>query len=158
MPEHTPAPTPSRGVYGFVMFLSFQLFFILYLIWALIPERYFFQIGITFLPERHWAITVPIYFLTVLTIFAFIIYPSLGFCMTPNVDDLRTIKDKYGIESKANSFRKWQKSDKNKCICVNKHNCYKDTYEKEVIKNENRFILDVKDLNIWDVSENLYSK
>lgn len=158
MPEHTPAPTPSRGVYGFVMYLSFQSFFIFYLIWALIPEKYFIQIGITFLPERHWAITVPIYLLTVLTVFAFVIYPSLGLCMTPNVDDLRTLKDEHGIESKPNNVKIKQNSDKNECICVDKSKCYKDFYEKNPVRNSNRFILDLKDLDIWDVSEHLYLK
>lgn len=64
MPEHTPAPTPSRAVYGFVMFLSFNIFFILYLVWAIVPEEYFERIGIDFLPQRYWAVSVPIYILT----------------------------------------------------------------------------------------------
>lgn len=158
MPEHTPAPTPSRGVYGFVMYLSFQLFFILYLIWALIPERYFIQIGITFLPERHWAITVPIYLLTVLTVFAFVIYPSLGLCMTPKVDDLRTIRDEHVSEKKPDNVRTKQNGDQNECICIDKSKCYKDYYEKNPARNNNRFILDLKDLDVWDVSEHLYLK
>lgn len=156
MPEHTPAPSPSRGVYGFVMYLSFQLFFIFYLIWALIPEKYFMQIGITFMPERHWAITVPIYFLTVLTIFAFVIYPSLGLCMTPNVDDLRTIKDKYGSEKEAKGIVLKKHDDKIECICVNKNSCYKDSYEKTQMHIVNKFIPDLQDLDICEVSEHLY--
>lgn len=158
MPEHTPAPTQSRGVYGFVMYLSFQSFFILYLIWALIPEKYFIQIGITFLPERHWAITVPIYSLTVLTVFAFVIYPSLGLCMTPDIDDLRTIRDKYGSE-KPDTFIKIKTNiEQDKCVCVNKDNCSKDLYKNLHVNNENNIIPELRDLNIWDVSEHLYLK
>lgn len=154
MPEHTPAPTPSRGVYGFVMYLSFQLFFILYLLWALIPEKYFLYIGITFLPLRHWAVTVPIYLLTVLTIFAFIIYPSLGLVMTPNVDDLRTIRDKHGAENKT-SVKVKKTSDYNECICLNKSKCYKEYFKKNS-RRSNKCIEELKDLDMWDVSEHLY--
>lgn len=151
MPEHTPAPTPSRGVYGFVMYLSFQLFFILYLIWALIPEKYFVYIGVTFLPDRHWAITVPVYLLTVLTIFAFIIYPSFGLCMTPNVDNFRTIRDNYGSDNKRYVIINTA-HDHTECICADRNACCKGLKKTE---NSKKFI---SDLNIWDVSEHLYLK
>lgn len=64
MVEHTPAPSPSRAVYGFAMFLCFNVFFLLYLVWAIVPEKYFEMIGIDFLPQRYWAVSIPIYILT----------------------------------------------------------------------------------------------
>lgn len=154
MPEHTPAPTPSRGVYGFVMYLSFQLFFVLYLIWGLTPQKYFIHIGVMFLPERHWAVTIPIYLLTVLTVFAFIIYPSLGHCMTPNVEDFRTIRDKYGSDIKRpvkikKSIRDYE------CICIDKNMCQKNLFSRNPGRS-NKFIPELKDLNIQEVSEHLY--
>lgn len=156
MPEHTPAPTPSRAVYGFVMYLGFKLFFILYVIWAYVPHSWFEAIGITYLPNRHWALSIPVFLLTVLTIFAFFIYPSLGLCMTPNWDDLRTIED---LKSKRNVFRdtdKISKHKKDKCSCKNEKYCHR----KEFLKIKNTFseqrIPPLQDLKITDVSELLY--
>jgi len=33
-----PGPSVSRGVYGFVIYLSARLFFVTYLIWAVVPQ------------------------------------------------------------------------------------------------------------------------
>ncbi|KAJ8931319.1 hypothetical protein NQ314_015781 [Rhamnusium bicolor] len=160
MPEHTPAPTPSRAVYGFVLYLSFQIFFIIYLIWALVPEEYFELIGITFLPQRYWAIAVPIYFLIVLTIFAFIIYPSLGLCMTPSVNDLRTFRDEAGtkINSKHLHLKNNTINEIDLCICKDKDKCCKEYYESVQSTTVNKTIPSLKDIDMWEVSENLFLK
>nr|XP_023013015.1 phosphatidylinositol N-acetylglucosaminyltransferase subunit P [Leptinotarsa decemlineata] len=159
MPEHTPAPTPSRAVYGFVMYLSFRIFFIIYVIWAVIPEEWFVSIGITFLPQRYWAVAVPVYFLTVLTIFAFVIYPGFGLYMTPNVDDLRTITDHFGKKLRHNSdILTHNQSNSTKCVCKNKDNCSKSYYENISRTSINEYIPPVQDLKMWYVSDSLYLK
>ncbi|XP_018329405.1 phosphatidylinositol N-acetylglucosaminyltransferase subunit P-like isoform X1 [Agrilus planipennis] len=123
MPEHTPAPTPNRAVYGFAMYLSFKLLFILYLLWAVLPESLFHYIGITCLPQRYWAIAVPIFFLTVVAAFGFVIYPCLNLCMTPNIDDVVTVHEKKFKECTKNaSFEEFLiNNDKDAC-----HICCKD--------------------------------
>ncbi|XP_056632224.1 phosphatidylinositol N-acetylglucosaminyltransferase subunit P [Diorhabda sublineata] len=156
MPEHTPTPTPSRAVYGFVMYLSFRIFFIIYLIWAVVPESYFRLMGITFLPQRHWAITVPIYLLTVLTIVAFVIYPSLGLCMTPAIDDIRTIRDEIGCKRRKNGISLRDTKKDSSCICKDKGNCCKELYESIQHTFANNAIPVLRDLDISDVSELLY--
>lgn len=162
MPEHTPAPTASRAVYGFALFLSFKLIFIMYLIWAIVPECYFEMIGITFLPQRYWAVAVPIFLLTVLVIFAFIIYPSLGLVMTPNINDIRTIKDKIGSERKLNGshliLSNQNINEDSYCVCKNKEKCFKDYYEAIEATSSNKKIPMLKDLCMWDVSDHLYLK
>lgn len=158
MPEHTPAPTPSRAVYGFVMYLGFKFLFIMYLLWAYVPHSWFEAIGITYLPKRYWALAIPVFLLTVFTVFAFFIYPSLGLCMTPNWDDLRTIQD---LKSKRNVFRATKnvnKRTKNRCSCQDEKSCHKEEFFK--IKHtfpENR-IPPLQDLKITHVSECLYLK
>lgn len=154
MPHHTPAPTPSRAVYGFVMFLSLQLLFAIYLIWSLVPKQYFELVGFNFLPQRHWAVSVPIFILTATFIFGFVIYPSLGLLMTPHYDDIRTIMNKTGRQMKKNAVI-LQEDVTEDCICKSKEKCWKEYYkhDKNFIKKS---IPAAEDLNIWDVSEDLY--
>ena len=42
-PEHSPAPTPSRAVYGFVLYLLSYFFLLLYFVWALVPDTFLTQ-------------------------------------------------------------------------------------------------------------------
>lgn len=98
MPEHTPAPTPSRAIYGFVLFLLFKSFFILYALWAFIPTEIFEDyLGITYLPNKYFALYIPILVLTATTLFAFFVYPSFGLIMTPDIDDTATVWDEHTI-------------------------------------------------------------
>ncbi|XP_050510686.1 phosphatidylinositol N-acetylglucosaminyltransferase subunit P [Diabrotica virgifera virgifera] len=156
MPEHTPAPTPSRAVYGFVMYLSFRIFFIIYVIWAVLPEKYFKAVGIMFLPQRHWAITVPVYLLTVLTTVAFVIYPSLGLCMTPAVDDMRTIKDKVGSKKRHTEVHLDGGSSGTSCVCKDRDKCSRQLYNSIQHTFVNNTIPVSRDLEMWDVSDHLY--
>lgn len=97
MPEHTPAPTPSRAIYGFCLFLLFKTLFILYVLWAFIPTQFLDGLGLTYLPDKYFALFIPILVLVGLTFFAFLIYPSLALSMMPDVDSVNTITDQYAI-------------------------------------------------------------
>ncbi|XP_060516781.1 phosphatidylinositol N-acetylglucosaminyltransferase subunit P [Cylas formicarius] len=155
MPEHTPAPTPSRAVYGFAMFLGFKIFFIIYIIWSVIPEKYFEKVGIDFLPQRYWAIAVPIYVLSTLTLFAFVIYPSFGLIMTPDVDDIRTIMDKVGKKRKNNEI-KLEEYQSPSCVCKNHEKCAKEYFDVKEMNSKQKRIPVLRDLDMWTVSESLY--
>ncbi|XP_053671059.1 uncharacterized protein LOC128721340 [Anopheles nili] len=97
MPEHTPAPTPGRAIYGFALFLLFKTLFFMYVVWAFVPTSLFDQLGLTYLPDKYFALFIPILALVAVTLFAFIIYPSLALAMTPDVDDPVTISDTFTI-------------------------------------------------------------
>lgn len=159
MPEHTPAPTPSRAVYGFAMYFSFRLFFFLYLIWALVPEHYFRLLGITCLPHRYWAVSLPIFLLTVFAVSVMVIYPSLGLCMTPDIDDLRTIRDKVGSKKNVKASKilspRIRSSKPTEC-CPHLEICCKKNYEDAGTDSSARSIPVLKDLDIWEVSKELY--
>ncbi|XP_053658955.1 uncharacterized protein LOC128708023 [Anopheles marshallii] len=93
MPEHTPAPTPGRAIYGFVLYLLFKTLFLLYILWAYIPTAWFELVGLTYLPDKYFALFLPKVTLVAVTLFAFIIYPSLALSMMPDVDDRATVAD-----------------------------------------------------------------
>lgn len=108
MAEQSPAPTPSRGIYGFVIFLLFTTFFVLYVLWAFIPFSNEYE-----LPSKYFALFLPILVLTATTVFAFFIYPSFSFIMTPDIDSINTITDSFAI-------RRCQYRDSKGVLCDNK--------------------------------------
>jgi len=57
--EQSPWPTPSRAIYGFVLYVATYVLFGFYLLWALLPDSWLHAIGLTYLPARHWVITFP---------------------------------------------------------------------------------------------------
>lgn len=117
MSEHTPAPTPSRGVYGFALYLTCVCSFGLYVVWAAVPDSVLHWFGITYYPQvcfatkisfkpsfnflfcfqKYWAIALPIYCLMGLALFAFFVYPSLNLMLTPPLDSMNTITDSHSI-------------------------------------------------------------
>jgi len=95
--EHSPAPTPSRAVYGFVLWLLSHASLLLYLVWAIVPDHYLELAGLDFLPQKYWAIAVPVFLSVLFFCFVFIIYPCLGMLMTPSMGDIRLVTDKHTI-------------------------------------------------------------
>lgn len=98
MPEHTPAPTPARAVYGFALFLLFKTLFIVYVIWVYVPQHFLEEtLGLTYLPDKYFALFIPILLMVALWIFAFCIYPMMGIAKTAEIDSIETIRDAHTI-------------------------------------------------------------
>ena len=77
------------------------------MLWLVIPDAIFESLGITFLPQKYWAVAVPIYLSVAFFIFVIIIYPSLGMIMyTPSImdGDLSHAVDEYTVYN-SDSFR-----------------------------------------------------
>jgi len=92
--EHSPAPTPSRAVYGFVLYLMSYSAMGLYLTWAVLPDHILAQMGLLeFLPQKYWAVALPIYLSVVFLCFVVVIYPSLGMMHTLPETDIRNVTD-----------------------------------------------------------------
>lgn len=51
MSEHSPAPVPTRGVYGFTLYLACSSAFVMYLIWAFVPDQLLHSVCITYYPQ-----------------------------------------------------------------------------------------------------------
>jgi phosphatidylinositol glycan class P protein len=96
--QHNPSPTPERAVYGFILYILATAGFVLYLVWLFVPENILHSIGIgEFLPQKYWAVALPIYFSVAFFLFVFIVYPSLGLLVTPTIKDVRNITDEFAI-------------------------------------------------------------
>lgn len=155
MPEHTPAPTPARSLYGFFMFLFSKTILAIYCIWAFTPDYYLHMINIYYYPQKYWSTAIPIQCLIALTMFAFFIYPSTNMMLTPNIDSINTISDP------ASNFRAQKCVNKRKgtvahfCVCSNNSKCSLNKF-MEVPDCEESIVPLLHDLNVRDVCRKLY--
>jgi len=107
--QPNPSPTPERAVYGFILYILATSSFGLYLMWLFLPEEILNFIGIgEFLPQKYWAVALPIYFSVAFFLFVFIVYPSLGLLVTPKLKDVRNVTDEFVIYNP----EKYQEKDK----------------------------------------------
>ncbi|XP_075144876.1 phosphatidylinositol glycan anchor biosynthesis class P [Haematobia irritans] len=90
MPEHSPAPTPHRAVYGYSFYLLVITLFIFYVLWALLPTK---ELGLSYLPDKYFAVLLPMLVLVGLAFFAFFIYPAINMSLTPDIDEISSIVD-----------------------------------------------------------------
>lgn len=188
MAEQSPAPTASRSIYGFVVFLLFTTLFILYVFWSFIPMELYERIGITELPNKYFALFLPILILTATTIFAFFIYPSFSFIMTSNIDSINTVTDlsairrcqhrdsngilcdnkiskqhgnMWNLPSECDNHENRESRISDYCDCKDRSKCMlskNDGYIDQVRRHENSLQSAAGDLDIYHVSQILYGK
>lgn len=90
----SPAPSPQRAVYGFAVYVLFVTLFIAYCLWVYLPTKFLEDyLGLHYLPDKYFALSIPVVMLCGTWIFAFLIYPFIGFAMTPAIDHMSTVKD-----------------------------------------------------------------
>lgn len=95
MTEHSPAPTSTRSVYGFVLYIGSYSLLLLYLIWAYIPTPWLHSFGLTYWPQKYWAVAIPVFICCSIFIFAVLIYPGVNLLMTPDLSSVYTVTDEY---------------------------------------------------------------
>ncbi len=94
MSNINPAPTPERAIYGFVLYLCSIFVFVLYVIWVFVPESWLHSIGLTYWPQKYWAIAIPVY-LSVCFVFAQIFFLAFNLWNTPPLDSVKTFTDSH---------------------------------------------------------------
>lgn len=154
-----------------------------YLLWAFVPSEYLEFVGIDELPDKYFILFLPVMALTATTIFAFFIYPALSFISTTNIDSVYTIKDESSIsrcahvdedgvmcnrkifDSQKYLWKKYFECTDHRtgqtitnafCDCSGNETCsLNDKYLENLRRLQNRQN-SASDLNIFEVSKNLY--
>jgi len=103
MAEPSPSPSPERAGYGFVLYLSSWVCLALYLVWAYIPDKWLNDIGLTYWPQKYWAIAGPTY-LCVAFVFVVIFYLAINLTITPALCSWHTVTDEYAKLSKSDDL------------------------------------------------------
>ncbi|KAJ0180540.1 hypothetical protein K1T71_003944 [Dendrolimus kikuchii] len=153
MPEHTPAPTPARSLYGFFMYLFSKTMLGMYLIWAFTPDEYLHSLNIYYYPLKYWSTAIPIQCLVALTIFAFLIYPSTNLMLTVDVDNVNTIWD--ACSQQTCVIKEESYATSHKCVCADGSSCKINNIinPKDYVQNT---VPQLQDLDIRFVCKKLY--
>ena len=62
----TAPKVPTYEYYGFVLYLASSLAFLMYILWAYLPSPFLHALGITYYPDRWWALAIPAWIVMVL--------------------------------------------------------------------------------------------
>lgn len=152
MPEHTPAPTPARSLYGFFMYLFSKTMLVMYCIWAITPDSYLHYFNIFYYPLKYWSTAIPIQCLVALTIFTFLIYPSSNLILTVDIDSINTISDPFAHYT----CKRIENNVLDDCICTDVNKCAKYTHVTSHEELEENTVPQLRDLNIRYVCKKLY--
>ena len=52
----------KEEIYGFIGWIGTAVMFIVYLVWAFVPDATLRSFGISYYPNKYWAIAIPCYF------------------------------------------------------------------------------------------------
>jgi hypothetical protein len=83
-------------LYGFFSWNLSAIVFIIYMIWAFVPDSILNSFGIYYIPDKYYAIAIPLWF--AVTLFtALQLYVTICMYCTPSIESYETLQDKHTI-------------------------------------------------------------
>ena len=89
----TPAPSPSRCIYGFVMYIACCSCLFLYSLWVLTPSSWLVFLGLEYFTSKYFAIALPATICTGIIVFGFLVYPAVNLLLTHPPDSINVLID-----------------------------------------------------------------
>ena len=86
----------STEVYGFALWMGAAVAYVMYLVWAFTPEMTLQAMGITYYPDRYWALGAPAMFIMVYTLSS-LVYLAINLRATPDFSDSATWHDPHSV-------------------------------------------------------------
>ncbi|KAJ1773973.1 hypothetical protein IW140_000508 [Coemansia sp. RSA 1813] len=84
--------TPTFEYYGFVVYMVSMAAFVVYLAWAYLPDSALETIGISYYPDRYWALALPAWWLTAVG-FILLFNVATNMYNTPSLSSIDNITD-----------------------------------------------------------------
>jgi len=83
-------------LYGFFSWNLSAIVFIMYLIWAFVPDTILNDFGIYYIPDKYYAIAIPLWFaVSLFTILQ--LYVTICMYYTPSLESYETLQDRHTI-------------------------------------------------------------
>lgn len=95
MPVNSPGPDPARGIYGFALFLACILGSTTYIIWAWVPDDVLHSMGLTYWPDKYWAVAIPMYFFLAVLHFFIFVFGYNKIVVDPVFDSVEEVVDPF---------------------------------------------------------------
>ena len=70
------------------------MFLLTYIAWAVVPDSVLISFGVSYFPNKYWAVALPLYFI-MLALFTVVCYVALSMYYNPDLSDLRLAEDKF---------------------------------------------------------------
>ncbi|KAJ2783281.1 hypothetical protein H4R18_001800 [Coemansia javaensis] len=86
--------TPTFEYYGFVVYLVSLAAFAVYLLWAYLPDQALEAVGITYYPDRYWAVALPAWWLMAVA-FICLFNVAMNMYNTPLLSSMDNIADPF---------------------------------------------------------------
>lgn len=83
-------------LYGFFSWNLSAIVFVIYMVWAFVPNEVLNEFGIYYIPDKYYAIAIPLWFaVTLFTVLQ--LYVTICIYATPSLDSYETLQDKHTI-------------------------------------------------------------
>ncbi|DBA01736.1 TPA: hypothetical protein N0F65_010146 [Lagenidium giganteum] len=83
-------------LFGFGGWLASTLLYVLFLVWAYVPDSTLQAYGMTYFPSKHWALAIPS-MIVISYIFSIVTYFAMNLLSTPPLESYATMFDVHSV-------------------------------------------------------------